>query len=75
MRLFELLVVNGAATCRMVRSPAVELREQTSQFHKVALKPYFERFVAMDWNGDSDWSASLGVYMVAAVDALQRPSM
>ena len=65
---------------RVVEAAGVEpawilLWQQTSQLQEVTLKPYLESFVAMDRNGDSDLTASFGVDMVTAVDALQRPSV
>ena len=46
------------------------LRQQASQLYKVALKSRFERFIAVNWNGDAAGTAKLGVDMVAAVDSL-----
>jgi len=39
------------------------------------MKPELERFLATDWNGNANRAASLGINVIAAVDALQRPSM
>ena len=50
------------------------LWRQTSQLHEVALKPGLERFTAMDRNGNPHNATRLGVDVVAAIDALQRPS-
>jgi len=64
-----------------IRVPAL-LRQVASvsevhacQLHEVALKTDFERFIAMDWNGNADRTASLGIDVVAAVDALDGPAM
>ena len=46
------------------------LRQQADQLHEVALKSRFERFIAVNWNGDATGTARLGVDMVAAVDSL-----
>jgi hypothetical protein len=37
------------------------LRQQTSQLHKVALKPNLKRFIPMGWNGNSDRTTRFGV--------------
>jgi hypothetical protein len=46
------------------------LRRQTSQFHEVASKTDLEGFIAVDWNGNADWAASLAVNVMAPIDAL-----
>ena len=51
------------------------LRQQPCQFHEVELKAQFEGRIAMDRNRNADRAASLGVDMVTAADALQRPSV
>ena len=41
----------------------------------MALKPGLERFVGVDRNGNSDRAAALGIDVVAAADALQKPAL
>ena len=46
------------------------LQLETGQLHKVAQKPKFERYIAVDRNRDSDSTPGLGVNVMTPIDAL-----
>jgi hypothetical protein len=49
--------------------------QQRGQLHQAALNPVLSVPISMDWNGDADWTSSLGLDMMAAVDTAQTPSI
>ena len=55
--------------------PRSPLHQEICQFHKVSLESDFERPIAVNRNRNADRGARLGVDVMAAVDALQRPAV
>ena len=45
-----------------------------SEFHKMSLQASFQRFIAMDWYGQSGWISLLHEDVMAAGHSTQYPS-